>query len=303
MKVPVITTGAKNLILMIWKTWRCDTEDSTPGRFEHLIGAIQLLKLRRTNIEVTKANHDLHILVIESVLFHVSTLKAFDPFGDAIDIDDEMWEWMGSVLQMPAHEKTSPVTNHPVLGTPWALNKLVFNISRLGTNLSPMTSDSLLERERLEIELSRWERDEEDPSNTYAPTSEDPYASVRKLYIICARVLLLKLESASGDSAEAFAANLQVHSHKARAMAILQDMADAKEEIWNFLMRWPLHVLGYITEETLERSLIRDSLEKLWLSSLCGDVRRLSSRIQKLWDEDQTTCILGSDGSFGVISL
>ena len=136
------------------KTWRCDTEDSAPGRFQHLIGAIQLLKLRCTKLAATKSRHHLDILMAESILFHASTMKSSSPLGAAVEIDDELWMWMESVLQLPLYDNMPSLGNHPVLGTPWKLNKLVFEVSRLSTR-TPLRAQDILEKERIGDELTR----------------------------------------------------------------------------------------------------------------------------------------------------
>jgi hypothetical protein len=216
----------------------------------------------------------------ESVLFHVSTLLASSQSFAIPDMDGSLWEWMESILQKPAYHNVPPSVNHPVLGTPWALNKLVLEISRLSVPRPP-TAIGTLEKERVDAELLKWENGESS-SSVGLYYQDDPYINVRQLYIICARVLLLRVEAA-GQGIEISVFRHQVRAQKARAMAVLRGMEDKCDDSWNFLMRWPLLILGHIVESQLEKDLVRSSLERIWAKSSCGDIKRCLNKMQYLW--------------------
>jgi hypothetical protein len=130
--------------------WRYDADYSTPVAFQHLLGTMQLLKLRCQMPLADDGHHDLYVLIAESVLFHISTLLVSSPSFAALDIDSDLWEWIEVILQKPSYEP--PAVNHPVLGTPRQLNKLVFEISRLSVHV-PLPLEMVPELEILSVEF------------------------------------------------------------------------------------------------------------------------------------------------------
>lgn len=227
------------------------------------------------------------ILVAESVLFHISTLLASSSSSAILDVDSNVWEWMEIILRKPAQDDAS---QHPVLGTPWELNKLVFDISRLSVHLPPM-EERLLYQRQLSQQLAIWEnRSKSTSEGRKDPAEKNPYIYVGQLYVICARILLLWIEAA-GDEFKALTLEEQVRSRMTRAMRILGILMDKGDEIWNFLMRWPLLILGHTAETDSERELIRKSMQRLWDISTCGDVKRGLEKMQALWEADNNGTI------------
>ncbi|KAG4430760.1 hypothetical protein IFR05_013761 [Cadophora sp. M221] len=269
------------ILLHCFETWRCDADRSTPMAFQHLLGATQLLKLRCQSPLAEERHHDLYILMAESIIFHVSTLLVSSPSFAALDIDSNLWEWIETILQKPAYEDLPAPASHPVLGTPRRLNKLVFEISKLSMRV-PLTVADLPELEKLGEGLTQWEIDEETLEDGHGTgVSEDPYSKVRKLYIVCARILLLTIEAA-GRVSEVVVMEQLVRKHITKALGIIHGMENTSMASWNFLMRWPLRVLSCIVEDEEDRTVIRASLEIIWSTSACGDVKRSLDGIDRL---------------------
>ena len=229
----------------------------------------------------------------ESVLFHVSTLLASSSSSAILNVDSSLWECMEIILQKPKYDN---VAEHPVLGTPWELNKLVFEISKL--SILPIKSDQIVEKQRLSDELAEWEDNEEERREEMGIDSvEDTYGHIRQLYIICARILFLWIDASGQNIAtSAFEHQLRLRLHKLRALEILGGMMARSDELWNFLMRWPLLILGHTVETNSEREIIQKSLEKLWQNSACGDVKRSMDKMHGLWKggDMQVTRALGT---------
>ncbi|KAH7391459.1 hypothetical protein BKA64DRAFT_725054 [Cadophora sp. MPI-SDFR-AT-0126] len=257
------------ILLHCFETWRCDVCSSTPMTFQHLLGAIQLLKLRCQNPLVEEIHHDLYVLMAESVLFHVSTLLISNPSFATLDIDSSLWDWIEIILVKPVYESHPPPARHPILGTPRKLNRLIFEISKLRMRPSFEESD-LQEIQRLDAELRQWEDDQE----LFAEdVGEDPYLEVRELYIICARILLLVTLTTVRQVSESVLEH-QKRRHVLRGLDIIRNMESADGEMWNFLMRWPLRVLCWAVENGEEEDVVRESLRRIWDKSACGDVKR-----------------------------
>ncbi|KAH9222071.1 hypothetical protein DL95DRAFT_510184 [Leptodontidium sp. 2 PMI_412] len=273
------------ILLHCFETWRCDADHSTPMAFQHLLGAIQLLKLRCQNPLTEERHHDLYVLVVESIIFHVSTLLVSSPSFAKLDIDSNLWEWIEAILQEPAYEDLPAPASHPVLGTPRRLNRLVFEISKLSMRV-PLPPSDMPELEKLGKDLTQWEIDEEaiadDPESGL---QRDPYCKVRKLYILCARILLLTIEAA-GRASEVAVIKQQLQEHVAKSLEIIHDMENTSMESWNFLMRWPLRILSCIVESEEDRSVVRASLERIWSTSACGDVKRSLDAIDLLPEQN-----------------
>ncbi|KAH7314143.1 hypothetical protein BKA65DRAFT_116714 [Rhexocercosporidium sp. MPI-PUGE-AT-0058] len=269
------------ILLHCFETWRCDADQSTPMAFQHLLGAIQLLKLRCQSPLTEEGHYDLYILMAESIIFHVSTLLVSSPSFAALEIDSNLWEWIEIILQKPAYEDLPPPASHPVLGTPRQLNKLVFEISKLSMR-APLTAGDVLDLEKLGNDLTKWEIDEEALAYDHRPDlSEDPYSKVRNLYIVCARILLLTIE-ATGENSEVVVREQHVRKYITKALEIIHEMENTSLESWNFLMRWPLRVLGCIVESEEDKNVIRAALENIWTTSACGDVKRSLDKIDRL---------------------
>jgi len=248
--------------------------------FQHLLGAIQLLKLRCATHSTDKQN-DLQVLIAESVIFHVSTLLAFDQSFATLEIDSDLWEWIEIILETPAYDVILAPINHPVLGTPRQLNKLIFEISRLSMR-TPTAAAYFDEHRRLSAELMKWENQNNEFGSSYKQElQEDPYIKVRQLYIICARILLLGIET-TWKLTQILLLQLEANKQRSRGMAIISGMGQTNEEPWNFLMRWPLSVLGNTSQSESQREEIRKSLEILWVNSSCGDVKRSLEKMQSL---------------------
>lgn len=221
----------------------------------------------------------------ESILFHVSTLLVSSPSFVKLDIDSELWEWIETILQKPAYENLTPSAGHPVLGTPRRLNKLVFEISKSSMRV-PLRASDLPKLERFDVELAQWEAGEEGlEGHRICTLSDDPYIEVRRLYIVCARILLLNIENA-GIIWEVAAKEDQVRRQIKKALEIIGDMEDTASESWNFLMRWPLRVLSHVVQCEQDRSVIRASLQRIWFTSACGDVQRSLDGINRLSELD-----------------
>lgn len=263
------------------QTWRYDGESSCQNDFQHLLGAIQLLKLRcKTPREIS--NHEFDVLAAESVLFHVSTVLASSSPAIDFDVDSSLWDWLETILERPIYGNIHSPINHPVLGTNRKLNKLVFEASRM-TIRAFRGSHDVSEVARLDKELKRWELPE--PYETVAVenfANIEPYASVCQLYIICVRILLLWVATnVKLIPTASFESQLQQQIFK--ALTILNGMDRTNTDVWNFSMRWPLLILGYATNSQEYQDVIHLSLERIWETSLCGDVRRTLDRMQYTW--------------------
>lgn len=250
---------------------------------QHLIGATQLLKLRCTSI-LPEEQHKFNVLIAESVLFHISTLLASGISSATITIDSTVWDWVEIIFKRPAYNNVFPPANHPVLGTPRKLNRLVFEISQLSMR-TPLTADDMLVAEMLGAELHKWEvNNEHETLDDGIYLRQDPYIDVRKLYIVCARIVLL-LIVATDLTANISVLESQLESERSKGMSILSSMEDTNDDLWNFLMRWPLFILGHTVETDEEKRTIRTSLERIWQKSSCGDVKWCLKKIQCLWKE------------------
>ncbi|RDW72879.1 hypothetical protein BP6252_06786 [Coleophoma cylindrospora] len=165
---------AITILLHTFETWRCASDKAAPSALQHLLGAIQLLKLRCTSI-VAKEQHKFNVLIAESVLFHISTLLASGTFSTTTAVDSTVWDWIEIILEKPAYDNVTPPANHPVLGTPRKLNRLIFKISQLSVR-NQLTADDMLVAEALGVELQKWEVDDEhDTLDNGIPFQKDPY--------------------------------------------------------------------------------------------------------------------------------
>ncbi|PVH83367.1 hypothetical protein DL98DRAFT_616796 [Cadophora sp. DSE1049] len=260
------------ILLHCFETWRCDVGSSTPMAFQHLLGAIQLLKLRCQSPLAEETHHDLYVLMAESVLFHVSTLLISNPSFATLEIDPSLWDWIEIILLTPVYESHPPPARHPILGTPRKLNRLIFEISKLSMR-TPLDYRDKPELERMCTELKFWEGYEESSVRDTEDTDQDPYLDVKKLYIICARILLLATKT-TANALPDDTIKQQMRKQIQKGLEIIRNMGSTEGGMWNFLMRWPLRVLCYIIDNDEEKDVVRDSLRRIWEESACGDVKR-----------------------------
>jgi len=221
----------------------------------------------------------------ESVIFHVSTLITSESSLAIFHTNSDLWELVETIFQRHAYDNILSPINHPVLGTPWKLNKLVFEISTLSIRIPLMIAD-MREKVRLEIELLKWEEvQEKNWSDTDSFKAEDPYINARHLYILCARILLLSIHT-NDETFDVPHFKSQVRRHRSRAIHILHGMLNESKGAWNFVMRWPLSILGHLVEEMFEREVVREALGRIWLNSSCGDVKRSLDEIKSRENRD-----------------
>lgn len=143
----------------------------------------------------------------------------------------------------------------------------------------PLNVEDAHEHEKLSRTLSEWEiLEEECLLDGDARTEEDPYFSVRQLYIICARILLLNIEVTAHAKSEPI--EQQVSSRISKAIDTLVEMLSGNDESWNFMLRWPLRVLSLTVETNYDKEVLCQSLEKIWKMSSCGDVKRSLHQIR-----------------------
>lgn len=243
--------------------------------FQHLLGAIELLRLRCQNPLTEETHQDLYVLMAESVLFHVSTLLISNPSFTKLEIDPGLWEWVEVILSKPVYENHPPPARHPILGTPRKLNRLIFEISKL--SMQATTKEMDMEKIRkLDAELRQWE------DNRYPPDRQsdgDPYLEVRRLYVICARILLMTTEM-TASQIQGSTLKQGLRRQILKAVEIIRVMESTDGDMWNFIMRWPLRVLCCAVENGEEKEVVRDSLRRIWAKSACGDVRRTLCQLE-----------------------
>ena len=210
----------------------------------------------------------------ESILFHVSTFLASTTSEHVLDIDTDawksLWQWIEIILNHSSEESLK-MDNHPVLATPWELNRIIFEVSKLTSRGEIMCHDILSDGGQLLIAL-----DELDNRSELVPNS---YAQVRKLYIVCARLLLLT--STSENQRTEQAVSQEVQQLRTQALDLVAQMHDVPE-CWTFMMRWPLIILGRIVGNNERCTIVESGLEILWQISSCGDVKRGLEAVQGL---------------------
>ncbi|KAL2061683.1 hypothetical protein VTL71DRAFT_7060 [Oculimacula yallundae] len=189
-----------------------------------------------------------------------------------LDVDCALWEWIEIILQKPIYEHLPISASHPVLGTPRRLNKLVFEISKMYMR-TQLTEEDLANKERLGIDLTQWEA-EDNVANEQVPVCHgDQDRNVKRLYIICARILFIVIEAA-GEATNVDDTNDRVRVPIARAMGLILEMDNVTSHISSFPMRWPLRVLSLFVEYDEDLDMIRTCLRRIWSTSACGDVKR-----------------------------
>lgn len=209
------------------------------------------------------------------------------------DVDSNIWDCLETILERPAFENVNSPINHPVLGTDRQLNMLVFETSRMAFRTF-MGSYDAVETCRLDNQLKFWEHQEQYGTfdgGTF--TKLDPYAGIRQLHIICVRILTL-WSMMTLDWIETAFFESQIQHQVVRAMAILGDIARTTSDMWNFSMRWPLLILGFVSNSWEYREVIQLYLERIWQTSLWGDVRRTLERMQYTWKQakDQSAVLM-----------
>ena len=243
--------------------------------FQHLLGAIELLRLRCQSPLTEETHQDLYVLMAESVLFHVSTLLISNPSFTKLDIDPNLWDWVEVILSKPVYENHPPPARHPILGTPRKLNRLIFEISKLSMQATAKEMD-IEAIQRLDADLRQWEDDRYPPDRK---SQVDPYLEVRKLYVICARILLMTAERTVSQIPN-LTVKQEVRRQILKALEIVRVMESTDGDMWNFIMRWPLRVLCCAIENGEQKKVVRDSLRKIWAKSACGDVKRTLCQLE-----------------------
>jgi hypothetical protein len=202
----------------------------------------------------------------ESILFHVSTFLVSAASSHLLDTGttafDSLWQWVEIILDFPECNTPWGSENHPVLATPWRLNRVIFEISRLKIQALSFHTKQSDVTQLLDVL---------DELETRSTTGVESYDQTRDLYITCARLLLLTVRGSGACKCPD--ENEKVETLKRRALETITDMQRTPESM-NFMLRWPLAVLGNLLNDAESQSLVKHGLELLWQDSSCGDVRR-----------------------------
>lgn len=231
----------------------------------------------------------------ESILYHTSTLSVSCSTSLDDPVDVVFWAWMEHILSRPAFTGFARLVNHPVLGVPRTLHKLVFEISKLSKKAPLSSEKDLHEAHQLNYQLDWLEANaapesylvEEDSTTTKFPGEQepelDPYRHISQLYMLCCRLMLLWLISTTKLSQHTDNAQSETRKIIGNAIEILRTIEASTNVSWTFLTRWPLLILGHAVENEEDMQVIRIAFERTWLSSRCGDVKRTLEQVENVW--------------------
>lgn len=201
---------------------------------------------------------------------------------------------MEDILSRPVFTDATKWVNHPVLGVPRKLHKIVFEISRLSKRSPFSDVEDLYKAHQLNTELASLEesglRPHTSPKNVSLKGSPvdseaelDPYGHMTELYMICCRILLLWITTSAMGSSSSDFPEIEMRNLISEAIQILRAIEASTAVSWTFLARWPLLILGHAVENEGDMEVVRIALDRTWVSLRCGDVKRTLELVENVW--------------------
>jgi hypothetical protein len=183
--------------------------------------------------------------------------------------------------------------NSPLLGSNWKLYRTIFEIARLSHNV-PLNGTAYAHGQELELELHRREEDVHlDMKKFKSQEQTEDVLQQTLLYILVTQILILKTLRL-----ETCTCHPRVRKLVIDAMAIIRGLTI--EPKCGPYFCWPLAILSCAIETGEDVSLLRDTLEKVWLVSYCGEVQRVRKAVEVFWKRDD---VEGNDERFNLLDF
>lgn len=263
-------------MLQINQGW--NTGRNPSGAAPHLDGLARILKIRiaQDSKKPTGFVHPQNRIAAESLVLFVSTLSLYysdvDHVGDTISWDD-----LSLYLEPDVFPGASIHANSPLLGSNWKLYRTIFEIVRLSHNL-PLDRAAYARGQELELDLHRREENvhfDTDEFKSRGQTEDVLHQTL--LYILVTQILVFKtLRPETRTSHE------RIRKLVADAIAIVRGLSI--EPKCGPYFCWPLAILSCAIEVEEDVSLLRNTLEKVWLVSYCGEVQRVRNAVEVFWE-------------------
>ncbi|KIW93364.1 uncharacterized protein Z519_05969 [Cladophialophora bantiana CBS 173.52] len=259
---------------------------------KHVMGAIQLMKLRCTHSRRPPMPRPIHRIIWESILYQVFRQTVNRPFAVDFQPDFEFCARAEETLQSLTFPDASAADNSPVIGFPLALQKLIIEIVQL------CKSPAKPEPELLEVlgrQLGYWEQtileeghcvNEEDSWLTKTPAERARifHQHSTSLHILAASLLLdwvsrshevYETESPLPPAGDTW----QVR----RGLEIMQ-CPQANEE-WSrcYLGSWPTLIFGYAVDKPEDIALIRNDLRQRFHKLYSGEELLFLEELESVW--------------------
>ena len=241
-------------------------------------GLARVLKIRISASTATGKIHPKDRIAAESLLYFASTLSFYYSEVDVVwDLLD--WDALSLFLDPVVFPGVSSTQNSPLLGADWKLYKTIFEITRQSHEHSSRLSECFRATE-MASDLTEWKR-ELNSEICQSMSSEAVHTFQQTiLYIIAAQILLLKNIRPGTRS---FHSEVRVLVQE--AMAIATELTIAPN--CGFYLCWPLAILSCAVETAHDFILLRTMLQKIWIVSQCGEVRRVLQASEAMWRATQ----------------
>jgi hypothetical protein len=275
----------ESLSMQINQGWNARQNPS--GAVPHLEGLAKILKIRiaKDADQPHDFVHPQNRISAESFVLWTSTLSLYysdvDRIGNEID-----WQDLSIFLEPEVFPGASRQANSPLLASNWKLHKTIIQVVRLSHAL-PLDVNTWAYGEEMELELIQRE-DKVRQDFGSIPNPEASMVDVLQqtlLYILASRIVIFKTLRP-----EARTCDPEIKKLVTDAVAIIRALEI--ERTCGPLLCWPMAIISCAIEREADASLLRDKLERVWLASYCGEVDRVRTAVEVLWEKMDKGCNL-----------
>ena len=266
--------------------------DTNKDISKHVMGAIQLMRLRETHSRRPPMPRPIHRIIWESILYRTFRETVNRPFAIDFQPDVDFCAKAEGILQSLTFPDASPADNSPVIGIPLALQKLIIQVVQLCKSPTKANVDVL---QRLAAGMHYWEssileegycRLKEVPWSTKesADRAEVFRQHSTSLHILAASLLLDWVIASQEVSIDDFALPPAGDTWQVRRGLEILRCPQAHEE-WSrcYLGSWPSMIFGYAVDRPDDIALIRNDLKERFQKLGLGGELFLLEELEHIW--------------------